>query len=56
MERSFLSNRFNYMTGRWVQITGLWYKPELDQNTWLDDSSPDYRRRCGFECDLPFVE
>lgn len=47
-------NRFNYMTGRWVQITGLRYKPELDQiRGWM--IRPDYRRSGGFECDIPLL-
>ena len=42
------------MTGRWVQITGLRYKPELDQiRGWM--IRPDYRRSGGFECDLPLL-
>ena len=42
------------MTGRWVQITGLRYKPELDQiRGWM--IRPDYRRSGGFECDIPLL-
>lgn len=47
-------NRFNYMTGRWVQITGLRYKPEPEQiRGWM--IRPDYRRSGGFECDIPLL-
>ena len=47
-------NRFNYMTGRWVQITGLRYKPRLEQiRGWM--IRPDYRRTGGFECDIPLL-
>ena len=47
-------NRFNYMTGRWVQISGLRHKPELDQiRGWM--IRPDYRRSGGFECDIPLL-
>lgn len=47
-------NRFNYMTGRWVRISGLRYKPTADQvRGWL--IRPDYRRSGGFECDIPLL-
>ena len=47
-------NRFNYMTGRWVQITGLRKKPRPDQiRGWM--IRPDYRRTGGFECDIPLL-
>lgn len=47
-------NRFNYMTGRWVQISGLRYKPTIDQiRGWM--IRPDYRRSGGFECDIPLL-
>lgn len=47
-------NRFNYMTGRWVQISGLRYKPTTDQiRGWM--IRPDYRRSGGFECDIPLL-
>lgn len=47
-------NRFNYMTGRWVQVSGLRSKPELkDIRGWL--IRPDYQRTGGFECDIPLL-
>lgn len=47
-------NRFNYMTGRWVQISGLRRKPALEQiRGWM--IRPDYRRTGGFECDIPLL-
>lgn len=47
-------NRFNYMTGRWVQVSGLRSKPELkDIRGWL--IRPDYQRIGGFECDIPLL-
>lgn len=47
-------NRFNYMAGRWVQISGLRSKPKLDQiRGWL--IRPDYRRAGGFECDVSLL-
>lgn len=47
-------NRFNYMTGRWVQISGLRKKPSLEQICgWM--IRPDYRRTGGFECDIPLL-
>lgn len=47
-------NRFNYMTGRWVQISGLRHKPRPEQiRGWM--IRPDYRRSGGFECDIPLL-
>lgn len=47
-------NRFNYMTGRWVQITGLRSAPKLEQiRGWM--IRPDYRQASGFECDMPLL-
>lgn len=47
-------NRFNYMTGRWVQVSGLRSKPELkDIRGWL--IRPDYQRTGSFECDIPLL-
>jgi hypothetical protein len=47
-------NRFNYMAGRWIRITGLRYKPELNQmHGWLVRT--DYRRAGHFECDQPLL-
>lgn len=47
-------NRFNYMTGRWVQITGLRSVPDLKQiRGWM--IRPDFRRSSGFECDIPLL-
>lgn len=47
-------NRFNYMTGRWIQISGLRKKPCLDEiRGWM--IRPDYRRTGGFECDIPLL-
>lgn len=44
-------NRFNYITGRWVRITGLKHKPTPeDIKAWLIRT--DYKRAGGFECDL----
>jgi alpha-L-rhamnosidase len=45
-------NRFNYMSGRWVQVTGLRSKPALNQmRGWLIRT--DYQRTGDFECDQP---
>ena len=42
-------NRFNYFSGRWVQVEGLKYKPELDQiRAYLVRT--DYERAGKFEC------
>jgi alpha-L-rhamnosidase len=42
-------NRFNYFTGRWIQIEGLAYKPALkDVRGYLVRT--DYRRAGWFEC------
>ena len=47
-------NRFNYMTGRWVQITGLRSAPDLKQiRGWM--IRPDFRRSSGFECDISLL-
>lgn len=47
-------NRFNYMTGRWVQISGLRSKPTLEQiRGWM--IRPDYRRTGDFECDISLL-
>jgi alpha-L-rhamnosidase len=47
-------NRFNYMAGRWVQVTGLRSKPTLDQiRGWLIRT--DYQRASDFECDQPLL-
>lgn len=47
-------NRFNYMTGRWVQITGLRSAPKLEQvRGWM--IRPDFRQASGFECDIPLL-
>lgn len=46
------SNKFNYMTGRWVYISGLKYKPRPEHiKAWL--IRPDYKRAGNFECDVP---
>jgi alpha-L-rhamnosidase len=43
-------NRFNYMSGRWVQVAGLNEKPALTQiKGWL--IRPDFKRAGAFECD-----
>ncbi len=43
------SNRFNYMTGRWIEIRGLAYRPALeDIRGWLVRT--DYRRTGHFRC------
>lgn len=45
-------NRFNYMTGRWIRITGLTAKPSVsDIKAWM--IRPGYRRAGFFECDIP---
>lgn len=47
-------NRFNYMTGRWVTISGLRSKPRPEQiRGWM--IRPDYKRAGGFECDIPLL-
>lgn len=47
-------NRFNYMSGRWVQITGLRAKPALSQmRGWAIRT--DYQRASDFECDQPLL-
>jgi alpha-L-rhamnosidase len=47
-------NRFNYMSGRWVQVTGLRAKPDLSQvKGWVIHT--DYRRVGGFQCDQPLL-
>lgn len=47
-------NRFNYMTGRWVRITGLRRKPALNRmRGWM--IRPDYRRTGAFECNIPLL-
>lgn len=47
-------NRFNYMTGRWVQISGLRSKPSLKQiRGWM--IRPDYERTGDFKCDVPLL-
>lgn len=47
-------NRFNYMTGRWVQISGLRSEPKLeDIRGWM--IRPDYHRAGHFECDIPLL-
>lgn len=47
-------NRFNYMSGLWVQVTGLRSKPALSQmRGWLIRT--DYQRASGFECDQPLL-
>lgn len=43
-------NRFNYMTGRWVTVSGLRRAPEpKDIEAWMIRT--DFRRAGGFECD-----
>lgn len=52
--RGTFRNRFNYMTGRWVEIAGLRSKPSLwSMRGWM--IRPDYRRAGGFECDVPLL-
>lgn len=47
-------NRFNYMSGRWVRVTGLRAKPTLSQmRGWTIRT--DYRRASDFECDQPLL-
>jgi alpha-L-rhamnosidase len=47
-------NRFNYMSGRWVQISGLRTRPALDQmRGWVIHT--DYQRASDFECDQPLL-
>lgn len=52
--RGTFCNRFNYMTGRWVQISGLRHKPRLEQMRGRM-IRPDYRRSGGFECNMPLL-
>lgn len=52
--KGMFCNRFNYITGRWVRITGLRRKPELNEiRGWMIRT--DYRRAGGFECDMPLL-
>lgn len=53
-KKGVFCNRFNYMTGRWVQISGLRQKPRLDQiKGWMIRT--DYER-CGFfKSDVPLL-
>ncbi len=45
-------NRFNYMTAKWVRISGLKNKPTMsDIKAWM--IRPDYKRTGYFECDQP---
>lgn len=45
-------NRFNYMAGRWVQISGTTQAPDLSKmRGWVVRT--DYARAGGFECDDP---
>lgn len=47
-------NRFNYMSGRWVRITGLKEKPTPDQiKGWMIRSN--FERSGDFECDDPLL-
>ncbi len=47
-------NRFNYMSGRWITVTGLRNKP--DENAirgWM--IRPEYERTGYFECNIPLL-
>jgi len=47
-------NRFNYMSGRWVHITGLRARPLLSQmRGWTIRT--DYQRASDFSCDQPLL-
>jgi len=47
-------NRFNYMSGRWVQVSGLRTRPALNQmRGW--QIRTDYQRASDFECDQPLL-
>ncbi|HEY4417691.1 MAG TPA: family 78 glycoside hydrolase catalytic domain [Verrucomicrobiae bacterium] len=47
-------NRFNYISGRWVQISGLRARPELSQmRGWVIHT--DYQRAADFTCDQPLL-
>ena len=47
-------NRFNYSSGRWIEIRGLGYKPALeDVRGWLVRT--DYARAAQFDCNLPLL-
>ncbi|MDB5327472.1 MAG: cslA 6, partial [Phycisphaerales bacterium] len=47
-------NRFNYMAGRWVQISGMTQKPDLSKmRGWVIRT--DYAPAGGFECDDPKI-
>ncbi len=50
--RGTFCNHFNYMTGRWVRISGLRNEPSVsDIKAWM--IRPDYRQAGFFECDQP---
>lgn len=47
-------NRFNYMAGRYVTVSGLQARPSLDDvQGWM--IRPDYRKSGTFECDIPLL-
>lgn len=47
-------NRFNYMSGRWVQVSGLRTRPALNQmRGWVIHT--DYQRASDFACDQPLL-
>lgn len=48
------SNRFNYMSGRWIQISGLKSKPLSRQiKGWM--IRPNFEQTGHFECDIPLL-
>ncbi len=48
--KGIFCNRFNYMSGRWIRITGIADRPGLDQiKGWM--IRPDYEQAGHFECD-----
>ena len=52
--KGIFCNRFNYMTGRWVYISGLSREPRLEQiKGWM--IRPDYQRSGGFDCDISLL-
>lgn len=52
--KGIFRNRFNYMSGRWVKISGLGKNPSLSQiKGWM--IRPEYDRSGHFHCDQPLM-
>lgn len=50
--KGLFRNRFNYMAGRWIRISGLKEMPDKsDIKAWM--IRPGYKRTSHFECDIP---